>query len=979
MGKVLKSLAIAAVIIGIGFATGGIGFLPAMTLPATGATIGGSLVISSTIGAALVAMAATTVLSGISQQIFGPKITKAQASRLNPSLDPSASRKIVFGETAMNTDVRYFEPSGTDQEYMDYIIATSAHAAESIDEIWFEDRIAWSSSTGIDAFYTGYLTVATVLEGTSSNYISINGGTKWGSTRRLTGCSYVHLRIKRTGTTSKVDSPLVNGLPSRVTIRGKGAKIYDPRLDSTVTGGSGSQRANDQTTWGASQSGYRDNPALQLLWFLLGWKIGGKLSVGCGVPPSRIDLASFITAANICDEAITLAAGGTQPRYRTAGVASDSDARMEIIQIFLSAMNGTMRDSGGKLAVVCMKNDLASPVLEFYDDDIIGDFTWNQTRGLDESFNAIHGKYTDPSNNSLYQAVEYPVQSLTSVDGIERMQTFDVPFVQEGRRAQRIAKQVLQRAQYKGVFSATFNMKALGCQVGNCVWIDFEPLGWANKPFRVLSQGISNSGLVPMTMIEENAAIYSWDASELPLVTPVAPTVYNPLNSPFILGTIEASTTADWSGIIDDNGDKPEDNATRNVSRGAWATSTAYIIGDIVSYSGSSYTCILGHTSSGSNTPPNTTYWALLAQVGSDGPSGLNNAVISLYQRSSTTPPAPSGTFTYTFSTGVLSGGTPGAWTQAIPAANGNPLWVIAATASSSALTDTIAAAEFSSPVITTGAGNNVASVFIFQRAASAPAVPSTSLTYTFLTGLLSGTLGSWTQSIPAGTDPVYVSTATASSTGTTDTIATGEWAIPTILAQDGSDGATGATGVSTRTVFQRSATAPATPAASSTTPSGWYDTTTAVPAGSNPMWSTTGERASGGTTYAWGAPIQVQAIVSVSTGQFVNLSFTVSSTMSFSLAAGESRLVEGSMDLRTPTGPGTAYVQIEYRTSGGTWTASNGTVGNYDSGEPLYDEHSITVTNSGSTAQAYEVRGTIIRSNTNSGTQNASTSVLRI
>lgn len=818
MGKILKSVAIAAVIVGVAALAGA--FTPVVAAVAGSTTVAGVAVGVTTvtiggmsaIGAAVLAMAASTVLSGISAQIFGPKMLKAQASRLNPTLEPSASRKIVFGETAMNTDVRYFEPSGTNQEYMDYIIATSAHAVESIDEIWFEDRIAWSTASGVDAFYTGYLTVATVLEGTSANYISINGGAKWGSTRRLTGCSYVHLRIKRTGTTSKVDSPLVNGLPGRVTIRGKGAKIYDPRLDSTVTGGSGSQRANDQTTWGASQSGYRDNPALQLLWFLLGWKIGGKLSVGCGVPPARIDLASFITAANICDEAITLAAGGTQPRYRTAGVASDSDARMEIIQIFLSAMNGTLRDSGGKLAVVCMKNDLASPVLEFSDDDIIGDFTWNQTRGLDESFNAIHGKYTDPSNNSLYQAVEYPVQSLTSVDGIERMQTFDVPFVQEGRRAQRIAKQVLQRAQYKGVFSATFNMKALGCQVGNCVWIDFEPLGWANKPFRVISQGISNSGLVPMTLIEENAAIYSWDASELPLVTPVAPTVYNPLNSPFILGTIEASTTADWSGIIDDNGDKPEDNATRNVSRGAWATSTAYIIGDIVSYSGSSYTCILGHTSSGSNTPPNATYWTVLAEVG----------------------------------------------------------------------------------------------------------------------------------------DP-------------------------------GATGATGATGVSTRTVFQRSATAPATPAASSTTPSGWYDTTTAVPAGSNPMWSTTGERASGGTTYAWGAPIQVQAIVSVSTGQFVNLSFTVSSTMSFSLAAGESRLVEGSMDLRTPTGPGTAYVQIEYRTSGGTWTASNGTVGNYDSGEPLYDEHSITVTNSGSTAQAYEVRGTIVRSNTNSGTQNASTSVLRI
>lgn len=527
MGKTLKNLAIAAALIVVS------------SIPVVGQVIG------ATVASAIFAVGVTMALSTVSTAAFGPKSTKAQMSRLSPTLEPSASRKIVFGETAMNTDVRYWEPSGTDQEYYDYIIATSAHAAESIDEIWFDDRIAWSSSTGVDAFYTGYLTVATVLAGTSANYISINGGAKWGATRRLTGCSYVHLRIKRTGNAKKAESPLVNGLPSRVTIKGKGAKIYDPRLDSTVTGGSGTQRANDQTTWGASQSGYRDNPALQLLWFLLGWKINSKLSVGCGVPPARIDMASFITAANICDEAITLAAGGTQPRYRTGGVASDSDARMEVIQIFLSAMNGTLRDSGGRLALVCMKNDLSSPVLEFTEDDILGDFTWNQTRGLDESFNAIRGKYTDPSNNALFQPVEYPSPPLTSVDGIERMQTLDLPFVQEGRRAQRIAKQALQRAQYKGVFSATFNMKALGCQVGNCVWISLEALGWSNKPFRVISQGINTNGQIPMTLIEENAAIYAWSASETALVTPVAATIYNPLNSPYILGIASAEAIAE--------------------------------------------------------------------------------------------------------------------------------------------------------------------------------------------------------------------------------------------------------------------------------------------------------------------------------------------------------------------------------------------------------------------------------------------------
>lgn len=552
MGKVLKAVAIAAVIVGVGIATGGIGWLPAMTLPATGATIGGTLVISSTLGAALAAMAVSTVLAGVSSQLFGPKLPRAQATRLNPSLDPMAHRKFVFGETAMNTDIRYFEPSGTDQEYFDFIIATSAHEVESIEGIWFDDREAWRND-GINppvvlSPYTGYLTVTPITKGTAANYITINSGDPWGSSCRLTGCSYVHLRIKRTGSGSAVDSPLVNGLPGRVTIKGKGAKLYDPRLDTTVTGGSGAERATDQTTWGSGASTNRENPALQLLWFLLGWRIPdstGKLSVGCGVPAARIDLPSFITAANICDEAITLAAGGTQPRYRTAGVGSDADNRMEIIQILLTSMNATLRDSNGKLSITIMKNDLATPVLQFDDNDILGDFSWNQTRGLDEMMNAVHGRYTDPSTNSLYQQVEYPVVSITSIDGIERMQTLDLPWVQEGRRAQRIAKQVLQRAQYKGIFSATFSMKALGCEVGDIVYISFEPLGWASKPFRVLTQGINNTGQVPMTLIEENAAIYAWDANEQAVVTPTAPTIYNPLNSPYILAISDAEAAAD--------------------------------------------------------------------------------------------------------------------------------------------------------------------------------------------------------------------------------------------------------------------------------------------------------------------------------------------------------------------------------------------------------------------------------------------------
>lgn len=539
MGKVLKLIGsvVAAV---VGFAIGG------------------------PLGAALFAIGASTALSTAQQIIFGsPQLPKSQLSRLNVTLDTTTPRKAVLGTTAMNLDLRYHEASGTNQEYIDYIIAVAAHKVKSIDEIWFEEKQAWTVGGGVTATYSGYLTVAVRTEGTAGNTISINGGSKWGSSTRLTGCAYVHIRIKRTGANSKTESPLVNGMPSRVTIIGDGALLYDPRLDSTVPGGSGAHRANDQATWGTyTAADDTDNPALQLLWWLLGWKINDRLSVGCGVPPERIDLESFITAANICDETVSLATGGTQKRYRTSGTASDADDRMSVINTFLACMNGTLRDSNGKLSLEVIKNDLADYVLDFDDNDILGDFEWNQTRGLTDTYNKARGRFVDPSASSLYQLVDYPEVGFDSPDGIERVMTLELPYVEDGRRAQRIAKQVLQRNQYRGLFSAVFTAKAQGCVVGDVVRLTFPALGWSEKLFRVVSQEIRFDGQVPLSLIEESAEIYKWDAEDSAPVTPTAPTVYDPLNNPFILGTLQASSrhepadastvfTANYQGTLD--------------------------------------------------------------------------------------------------------------------------------------------------------------------------------------------------------------------------------------------------------------------------------------------------------------------------------------------------------------------------------------------------------------------------------------------
>ena len=80
--------------------------------------------------------------------------------------------------------------------------------------------------------------------------------------------------------------------------------------------------------------------------------------------------------------------------------------------------------------------------------------------------------------------------------------------------------------------------------------------------------------------------------------------------------------------------------------------------------------------------------------------------------------------------------------------------------------------------------GQNTAEVKIYKRSSSdsAPAVPDGNVTYTFATGTVTDNadLDGWTLSPPAtGGDFLYFCVATATSTGTTDVIATGDWSTP--------------------------------------------------------------------------------------------------------------------------------------------------------------------------------------------------------
>ena len=175
--------------------------------------------------------------------------------------------------------------------------------------------------------------------------------------------------------------------------------------------------------------------------------------------------------------------------------------------------------------------------------------------------------------------------------------------------------------------------------------------------------------------------------------------------------------------------------------------------------------------------------------------------------------------------------------TQEIPDSDGRPCWVITATAIATTATDVIASTEWSevkklvedgerghdglngqdgangqdgrdgqdgAPGQNGTDGYNNIIVMLYKRSATAPTIDfQTDVTYTFSTKTLSNIPSGWTRTPPAtGTDPLYVTAATAMSRTDTDTISYNEWSTPTMVAENGEQGTPGTPGADGRTPY---------------------------------------------------------------------------------------------------------------------------------------------------------------------------------
>ena len=125
----------------------------------------------------------------------------------------------------------------------------------------------------------------------------------WTAQHRLRGVAYLYARLDFDR------DAFPNGIPT-ITALVSGKKVFDPRTSTTA---------------------FSANAALCIRDYLTDTRYG------LGAASSEINNTSFTTAANLCDENVTLSGGGTEKRYEFHGTIESSSQPKQTIQQTLTS------------------------------------------------------------------------------------------------------------------------------------------------------------------------------------------------------------------------------------------------------------------------------------------------------------------------------------------------------------------------------------------------------------------------------------------------------------------------------------------------------------------------------------------------------------------------------------------------------------------------------------------------------------------
>ncbi len=878
MSKVLKIAAVVVGVAAIAVATGGIGVgagigavggttvsaaaaggLAATSIGVAGtAAVAGGTLFGLSAGTLFLASTALNLAAGLTAK--KPTIA-ATGVQTQFNADPNAGIPYLMGRTGTGGFIVFRSNADgwsdkTPNDLDDFVVVHSLGPIQGFESFTADQvGVSFDGSGNAGGSYSGFMWQKRQLglcpEGAA---LAVSAGASarpsgWGTEAKLSGLAAAQwrLRFDAKGNLYQGGTPK----PQWVVL---GVKVYDPRLDSTYPGGSGTCRANDEATWV-----YSANPYLHALTWLIGRHQNGQRIMGVGMPVNGIIVASFVEGANVAD------ANG----WKLGGSVYSTDNKYEVLKAILQAGGGEPLRLGSQIG--CLINTPRVSLATITIDDLAqGEVSVQATQPQRNRINGVIPRYRSEDHQwDIVPGAPVRVADYVTVDGGQRTREIEYGLVQveAGQpvvQPAQLARYDIQNAREFGPINLPLKLRWYGYKPGDCLTANLPEIGLVLQPILMLNRGLDpGDGVVSITARSETAAKHAFALGQTTTPPPTPGVSGPPLVPTPASGDWAISATSISSGGV---------TVPALVITGAAPTSVEQVVFEYRVYTGAGMSPDEGWAAAGTELPQVTTKVISTVQAGTSyqasvryvargtlggrlilGPTtssawsgvtggvGATNSLVQLFKRSATTPALPSATVTYTYANGTFSGLTNG-WSGTPPSSDGDPLWVIGAVAHSTGPDDTIAAGEWSTPEIEARDGEDGlpgysrAPLRLWQRAASAPATPSSTSTYTFATDALTGFNNGWSATIPANDgNPLWVTTAAAIAPADqpTDTIAGGEWAAAQKEAENGASGVPGFNNFSVP-IYQRSSSgAPALPTATAT----WTFSTRSI-SGLNNGWS---------------------------------------------------------------------------------------------------------------------------------------------
>lgn len=423
--------------------------------------------------------------------------------------DPRAPIPIVVGRTMTGGNIVYWKSHGAKNKYLSLVSVLSLTCA-SIDATLIDKEVqAFSGHAATGSKLEGLLWQDTQLGLCPEPGILTPGeGTPvgWTSNHKLSGLAAAMwtLLYDGKGKTTLTQVPKGGWLIH-------GVLCYDPRLDSTYPGGSGPQRANDQTTWAWSE-----NPFVVGLTFAIGWRQNGIRVGGVGMGISSIDLSAFVEGANVCD------ANG----WTCGGSFTTGDEKWGVLKAILQAGGGEPIRMGATLS--CLVNTPRVPIATITDDDIIGRCSIPMAKTRRERFNGVIPTYRSEDHDwEVVPAGVVRNATYLAQDGTERTREIAYSMVQcvAGETPDQVAKLAgydIANAREAEPITLGLKTKWIGYRAGDCLECSSAETGLAGRQLIVKNRMLApDTAAVTLTVRTENPDKH---AEVLALVGVPAPT-----------------------------------------------------------------------------------------------------------------------------------------------------------------------------------------------------------------------------------------------------------------------------------------------------------------------------------------------------------------------------------------------------------------------------------------------------------------------